>query len=480
MTLVVSPPWANVTLNGKEIGPAGDTGRLEVALPANDAAMAWLEVSAEGYHTIRRPLSTYGGVNNVSVELVPMPFRATIRTTPPRAEIWMENELKGYSPLTLTLLPSERPTITVKHPGHAEISRQINPPTHGEIVELDIPLPAANIVMQVQSEPPGAMIATDGIVRGPTPLALELDPTYLGKDVEVTATLAGYEVAATELVLPAKATSEPVAVTLSLTPKKATVEVWTTPPGGRVSVGGEDIGTAPVTVKFDAGQIGSQVLVSASLGTSHFGKQEVTIPPLDEPVRVTIPLALGAQRVVLILSCPMEKASPKARANAVSMGALPLTATGFADRVVLIDQLIDVLHDLSAEQRFAVLIETADEIEAWPGGMETQAATHEQKTRAYDIVRSARPLGLGRTSDALRQALNFDPDTIWLFTTGDIPRQTLDAFSELPRSETVTVHIVRTNAAEQDGWLRDWTSRRQGTLTVLGRDAPPSIALGQQ
>jgi hypothetical protein len=480
MALTLTPPWAKVTLNGKELGPPNESGKIDVTLPMNDAAVAWLEVSAEGYHSIRRPLSTLSGVANVTVELVPMPFQATIRTTPSRAEVWIDNELKGYSPVVLTLPPTDSPTVIVKYPGYAEVSRKIEPPGRGEAVELEIPLQAANVIVQVQSEPPGAMIAMDGIVRGPTPLAVEMDPSYLGKDVEISATLAGYEAATTQLALPAEPTTEPVNATLTLTPQKASVEIWTTPPGGRVLVNGKEAGTSPVTVKFDAGQIGGQAMVSATLGTSYFGKQEITVPPLGELIRINLPMEVNSQRVILILSCPMERAPIKARANAALATAQPFDTARLVDRVTLTDQLVEVLHALSAGQQFAVLIETDDGIESWPGGLETEAATQEQKVRAYDIVRAARPLGLGRLDDAFRQALNFDPDTIWLFTTGDVPRESLDRFSDTAQGQAVTVHVVRTKPAEQDDWLRDWTARRQGTLTIVGRDKLPTVAMNEE
>ncbi len=478
MTLVVTPPWAKVMLNGEEIGPVGETGRLEVALPANDGAMAWLEVSADGYHPVRRPLSAYGGVDSVAVELVPMPFQAVIRTTPPRAEVWIDNELKGYSPVTLTLLPTEDTVVTIKQPGRAEVSRTIPLPERGEILELDISLPAANVIVQVDSEPPGAMIAMDGIVRGPTPLAVEMDRSYLGKDVEITATLAGYEPATLELALPGEGGGRAVPAVLTLSPKQAAVEIWTLPPGGRVSVGGKDAGTAPVTVRFEAAQIGSQVLVSASMGTTHFGKQEIIVPPLDEPMRVTVPMEFNAQRVVLILSCPSERPLPKALANIAPVDASP-AEDAFVERITLTDQLVEVLHALSPKQRFALLVETDDGIEAWPGGLDTEAASNEQKIRAYDAVRSARLPGAGQIKDALRQALRLAPNTIWVFTTGEVSRETIEAFGETAGSETVAVHIVRTRPAEQDEWLRDWTLRRQGTLTILGLDKLPAIALGE-
>jgi len=479
MTLTVTPPWAKVTLNDKEFEPAGDSGKIDLSLPLSDASVAWLEVSAEGYHSIRRPLSALAGVSNVSVELVPMPFQATVSTTPSKAEVWINGELKGYSPVSLTLPPGESPTVTVKYPGYAEVSRTIEPPARGETVELDIPLQAANIIVQVQSDPPGAMIATDGIIRGPTPLAVELDPSYLGKDVEISATLTGYEAAATQLVLPAEPTTEPVLAKLTLAPRKASVEIWTTPPGGRVLINGKDLGTAPVTAKFDAGQIGSQAMVSASLGTSYFGKQEVTVPPLGELIRINLPLEVNVQRVVVIVSCPVEETPVKARANA-ALASAPPTAADPVDRVTLTDQIVEVLHALSSGQQFAILVETDDGIETWPGGLETEAATQEQKVRAYDVVRTARPSGPGRLDDAFRLAVNFAPDTIWLFTTGDVPRESLDRFSDTPQGQAVTVHIVRTKPAEQDDWLRDWTARRQGTLTVVGRDKLPTVAMSEE
>lgn len=478
--LTVTPPWATVTLNDEEIGPPDEAGKLDLALPGDAFTTASLQVSADGYHTARRPLSTLTGVKDVFIELVRRPYQVVVRTNPPQAEVWADGELKGYTPLTMSLLPTETPSLSLRRAGYAEVLREITPPDKGDTIDLDVFLLAANLTVQVESDPPGAMIALDGVVRGPSPLAVEMDPSYLGKDVAITASLSGYDDAATELAVPLAGAPEPIPVRLALTRKQAVVEFWTTPPGGHVVIDGREAGAAPVTVKFDSDRVGSTITVAASLGASYHGKRELTVPPVGEPLRTTILMELNVQRVVFLLSCPRE-AGLGTGAAADSAAMRPIAASGSpAEAVILADQLIETLGELTPQQRFALLLDTEDGIETWPSGQATEAATSEQKVRAYDAVRSARLSGGGRVADAVQRALELQPDTIWLFAAGELKENELQQLSESTESENVTVHIVRTASDEQDVWLRDLAVKHQGTLTVLGQGQLPAIAQGQE
>lgn len=491
MTLTVTPPWATVMLDGRVLGQPDASGKLEISVPGGESAVSWLEVSAEGYHGIRRPLSSYSGTQDVTIELIRMPYEVAVRTMPPKAEIWIDNELKGYSPLRLTLLPTENPTITAKREGCKPVSRQVTAPDKGGLVEVDLSLDVANVVVQVESEPPGAMIAMDGILRGPAPLAVEMDPSYLGKDVQITATLEGYERASTQVALPAKAGDGPIPARLPLVRRKAEVELWTTPPGGYLVMDGRDLGPAPVAVKFEPTQIGTTTIVTASLAGTHYGRYELTIPPIGEPLRVTIPMDFNVRKVVVVVSCPTggqdvglrgtdsgitgSGVAPKAKAGVPS----PADASAQAETVVLADQAVEVIHSLNAEQRFALLVDTDDGVEVWPGAVETEVASDEQKVRAYDMIRSARSPSEGRVAEAIRASLEFQPDTIWLFAGGKLAQEDLEQLNDWSEDRDVALHIVRGSTEADDAWLREWATDHRGTVSVLGRDHLPDVALGQ-
>jgi hypothetical protein len=491
MTLTVTPPWATITLDGREVGPPDSMGKLEIAVPGAEPSVAWLEISAEGYHGVRRPVSSYAGTQDVTIELIRMPYEVAVRTTPPQSEVWVDNEMKGYSPLTLSLLPNESPTLTVKREGYQPVSQKVSLPERGKTLEVELSLTVANVTLQVESDPPGAMIAMDGVLRGPAPLAVEMDPSFLGKDVDITATLNGYEQASVQLALPAKGGGQPIPARLALVRRKAEVELWTTPPGGRLVVDGRDMGAAPIVMKFEPSQVGTQVVAAASLAGTHYGRQELTVPPIGEPLRVTIPMEFNARKVVVVVSCPENPSTAGDRTSAkLAAGQMPRTKSSSgqpsraataaqAEAVVLMDQAVEIIHELNAEQRFALLLDTDDGVETWPGAVETEVASDEQKVRAYDTIRSARRPSEGRLVEAVRVSMGFEPDTVWLFTTGELTPADIEKFNEAIADREVALHIVHGSSDADDTWLRDWAAEHGGTVSMLGRDQLPTVAMSQ-
>ncbi len=329
-------------------------------------------------------------------------------------------------------------------------------PQRGKLTEMDIALAPAGPSLHVHTNPPGATIMIDGIVQGTSPLAVALDPSYRGKDAEITATLDGYFDASTQVALPIEPDADEVSTQLDLELRMAQIEVWTTPPGGRVIVDGEDKGAAPLTLSFDPNQVGTPISIAASLAGSHYGRQEIVIPPTDQPLHLTIPLEFEAHRVVFVVAC----------AEAMT-----------ADAAILADQAVEAIHRLTPEQRFAVLLAGEEAVEVWPGGLGTEAATSAQKIRAFDVVRGIRPYGDGAVGIAMTKALEYSPDTIWLFTSGDPDREILFEFADNAQGSQVAVHIVRTAASAYDDWFRKWTAEHRGTYTVLGQDPFPVVAL---
>ncbi len=194
------------------------------------------------------------------------------------------------------------------------------------------------------------------------------------------------------------------------------------------------------------------MVVQASLDGAYYGRQEITVPPPRAPVRLTIPMKFSARRVAVIVSLPLDR---------------PTDATALSDLA------IDLIHGLKPRQRFAVLAQGHNHIETWPGGLATQAATSEQKVRAYNMIRSIRPSADHDFLGMMRTALECRPTTIWLLAGDGLDRDQLLQFNDWAQGQAVSIHVATTLPHGQDDWLERWAAGHSGTLTVLGRDTSP-------
>jgi serine/threonine protein kinase len=97
-----------------------------------------------------------------------------IGSNPPGAQIFVDRQGRGLTPLTLTLRPGshsvelrgigEPRTVDVDITAGAETS---------QFIELLTAAPVASGQLQVRTEPPGALLSVDGVERGKTPLLVD-------------------------------------------------------------------------------------------------------------------------------------------------------------------------------------------------------------------------------------------------------------------------------------------------------------------
>jgi hypothetical protein len=454
--VTLTPPWAMVKLDGREIGPADDAGRLKVTIPADPTATGWLEVSAKGYASVRRPLSVLGGVGDVAIDLVREPYELSLRTEPAECEVWIDGQYKGRSPLSITLLPDRKAGLVLKKAGYAELSREIAPPEAGGPLDLEFQLSPAAVAARVETEPPGAQVLLEGRVLGISPATIPLDPSFRGRTVTLTASLAGYEDARASLPVPSIPEATPEPLRLVLRPVQAIVEVTTQPPGGRVVIDGVDHGPAPVRARFDARRAGQAAVVEAVLGASHYGRQEVVVPPCGQSASLAIAMEFAAQRVVLIV--------------------LPAAAP-CAEHEIVLAEARNQVHRLGPEQHFTLLAACGEALLRWPEDGRPQRATSEQKVRAYDMIRSIRPLGAGGLGRALAAAESMGATSVWVFSAGRIDRDALEQHPRPAKDGPSSYHLVAASAGVHDAWLAKWAAEHRGTFNLLGRDRLPSIAM---
>lgn len=455
LALTISPPFAEVKLDGEPVGRADSFGKISIALPDGNLDAHTIEISAPGYHPTAQAVSTYLGAPDAYVALMRMPYELSVTTMPPNAQVWIDGEMRGTSPLTLSMDPSRTPELKIRHDGYAELTQRISPPEQGGGLALELELRELGRMLAVETEPAGATIRINGRLAGVAPLRVEMEPETLGKRVDIAAVLEGYDNAQLWIELPEDGGGDDVRAKIALARTTARVNVYTDPPGGRVVVAGRDLGPAPVTLEFDPEETGKTVLVEASTGGTHFGRQEIAIPPAGEPTLLMIPMSFGAQRVVFAMSSPV--------------GSAP-------DHFAMIDQLTRQIQSLGSGQRFAIIAVEDDAVATWPGGLTMESATSEQKVRAYDMVRAVRPTHTQSLDALLRATLAFEPTAIWLFIDGEVDRAALERFSDLIGTQSIGVNIVRATAPRDEEWLSSWAAAHRGTFTLIGRDTLSVLA----
>jgi hypothetical protein len=223
-----TPPGATVYLFGQFLGT---TPLSQAKLPGRAAV---LKFELAGHVPVVREVKP--GEGQVEVTLESLPWTTAVRTDPPGAEVLLNDEPRGTTPLAELQVPSAgRPVLTLRLKGFADTVITL---------DKDIPLPdpvvmtPVNFKTSVVSEPPGAEILLNGTPRGRTPRELEITSTA---DQVLVLRLKGYEDWSTRLD-PAQPLPSPI-------PLKARIlrlSVHSDPSGAAVFLDGKQIGITPL------------------------------------------------------------------------------------------------------------------------------------------------------------------------------------------------------------------------------------------
>lgn len=454
VTLTVEPPGAAVYLDGEEVVRAGPEGGIELTFRTDDRTVHWIDVAAAGYHGFRQPVSS-DSPSDLAITLIRKPYELAMTTEPADAEVWINGELKGFTPLSISLEPTLQGTAVVRRVGYRERRVEIAPPPGGQALSLNLELEVMGPVVRVESDPPGARVVIGGQDRGAAPVEVELEPSAAGTTVPVVGRLSEFEDAVASAAIPVDY-AEPVPVRLSLRPSTVSMVIDTEPSGGQVAVDGRMVGQAPVAVRFARKDVGRLVKVEALSPGQRYGAQSLVLPDAMETLRVRVAMADYVGRVVFAVLRPDEAG---------------------ASWTAAIEALADEIHRLDGRREFALVIGTDDGVDAWPSGLTTARASAEQKVRAYDTLRSLRETDRRDWAAILQVALRFDPDALWVVTAGDAPRAELERIEDELTERQIGVSVVCTGDADAADWGGAWTLARRGTFTVLGtRRSTPALA----
>jgi hypothetical protein len=99
----------------------------------------------------------------------PRPARVTLDTRPAGAEVLINEEVRGLTPLTLSLKPGHH-VITIRR-GSEDRSVPLEVAAGAEVTQY-LEFPAAATKLSVITEPPGARVVIDGEARGVSPITV--------------------------------------------------------------------------------------------------------------------------------------------------------------------------------------------------------------------------------------------------------------------------------------------------------------------
>jgi hypothetical protein len=189
ISLRTDPPGATVIVDG---APTGETpADLELTAGERD-----IEVRLQGYNAWNgKVLVTAGQPQQLpEVKLSQADGRVEIASVPSDANVSINGEFRGRTPLSLRLSPGRAHRLTLTKPGYETVTRELSVAADsGRRLQLDLAAQYGDI--EVQSVPQNAEIWVDGQRQGSTPSTLTL--TALSHAIEIRQ--AGFAVERAEL-----------------------------------------------------------------------------------------------------------------------------------------------------------------------------------------------------------------------------------------------------------------------------------------
>jgi hypothetical protein len=276
LVIKTDPPGAEVFLNGEPMGRT-PLGPIPIR---TDRARGLLRVELKGYETLQEELEDDDRLLEYSLQRIG--YEIHVVTDPPRAEVILNGEPKGNSPLLLSIPGSGAQELVLRLEGYEDWKAQLD---RDAAFPATIRMTPATFLAAVNSDPKGAEVWLKGQNVGKTPLP-SLQISGSGAH-EVVLKLNGYEDWKGSV-----AKGSPLPRWIRLQPRLTRVEVQTNPPGAELLLNGKPAGTSPATLAIPV--VGTHTLRATLDG---YEPRTVVVEP-RKPLTGTIQLV------------PIKKAEP--------------------------------------------------------------------------------------------------------------------------------------------------------------------------
>ncbi len=162
LTISSSPAGAGISING------GDRGVTPTTISKLPSGNYIIELNIPGYEASRQALKLTSGMNeSVSAVLKPLPSTLKIVSDPAGAKVYVENQIKGNSPLELPALNPGDYRIRVESLGYEPLARNITIKPAAKLTE-EFKLEKNSGMLEITTEPAGVRILIDGHECGET------------------------------------------------------------------------------------------------------------------------------------------------------------------------------------------------------------------------------------------------------------------------------------------------------------------------
>lgn len=270
------------------------------------------------YHPLEEALTVTGDATQThAYQLRLLPGRLVVRTTPSPAQITVDDESVGQTPLAPMALPAGQYRLRVSAPRHEPSEQIVEMVGGGDEQLIEVSLTPAWAAVTVTSIPAGADIVVDGEALGTTPATVEIG----AGTSQMALTLPGYQ--RWQQTLTVVSDVPQTLETITLKPADGQLSLTSDPSGASVSVGGRFRGTTPTTLSLAPEQAHS---VSVRLDGHRSADQSVRLAA-DERRQLAVTLA----PILGVLQLSMTPADAELRINGVPRplgdGRLSLTAT---------------------------------------------------------------------------------------------------------------------------------------------------------
>lgn len=203
---------------------------------------------------------------------------ATLATTPPGADVLLDGELIGETPLIAEIMQGRR-DLTLKLAGHKAWQEEYDVIAGEDFTVPIVELEPADGLIFIRSKPTAASVTISGEFKGLTPLEVALHP---GQNHEVTFFKSGYYPTSSSIQLEPNQERE---ITVSLDPQLANVSVIAQPQDAELYINGEFKGLANQTLELIAA---SQQIEIRKEGFVPYVADFTSRPGLDQAIRVTL------------------------------------------------------------------------------------------------------------------------------------------------------------------------------------------------
>lgn len=208
-----------------------------------------LQVVSERYKPFTGTVSVEGLDRHQVIEVPLEPAWADVRfaSTPPGAELSVDGEAIGLTPLTAEILEGER-SVSLKLTGHKTWQDALELAAGEQIDMGSIELEKADGLVLVQSKPTQASITVNGNYHGLTPMEVALPP---GKTYQITLFKDGFEPAQRQLAVES---GKEQTIDVALQAKLGQINVNSSPEDALLYVDGRLMGRANQTLTLPARQ----------------------------------------------------------------------------------------------------------------------------------------------------------------------------------------------------------------------------------